>query len=77
MNERPPAPADLDVLMPAVTAGRILSRDQLERLFDSADLQLHSVIQTTGPMRIIETFAAWSSTRLRPEVEAEPARGGR
>ena len=57
-EQRPdPRVQTLDVLMLAVSGGRERSPDQLEKLLAKADLQLHSIIKTTGPMSIIEAFA--------------------
>ena len=55
--QRPdPRVQTLDVLMLAVTGGRERSPDQLEKLLDSADLQLTRIIKTTGPMSIVEAI---------------------
>jgi C-methyltransferase len=56
-EERPdPRVQTLDVVMLAFTGGRERSPDQLEKLLDSADLQLSRIIETTGPMSIIEAI---------------------
>ncbi len=44
--------------MLAFTGGRERSPDQLEKLLDSADLRLNKIIETTGPMSIIEAVIA-------------------
>jgi C-methyltransferase len=56
IDEQRPDPRvhTLDVLMLAVTGGRERSPDQLEKLLNNADLQLHGIVETTGPMSIIE-----------------------
>ena len=54
-EQRPdPRVQTLDVSMLAVSEGRERSPNQLEKLLDSADLRLASIIETTGPMSIIE-----------------------
>ena len=56
IDEQRPDPRvhTLDVVMLAFTGGRERSPDQVEKLLDSADLQLNRIIKTTGPMSIIE-----------------------
>jgi C-methyltransferase len=56
ITEQQPDPRvqTLDVIMLAFTGGRERSPDQLEKLLDSADLRLNKIIETTGPMSIIE-----------------------
>jgi C-methyltransferase len=56
IDEQRPDPRvhTLDVLMLAVTGGRERSPDQLGKLLNSADLQRHRIIETSGPMSIIE-----------------------
>ena len=56
ITEQQPDPRvqTLDVVMLAFTGGRERSPDQLEKLLDSADLRLNKIIETTGPMSIIE-----------------------
>lgn len=59
VEQRPdPRVQTLDVLMLAVTGGRERSRGQLEKLLDSADLRPNKIIETTGPMSIIEAIVA-------------------
>ena len=54
-EQRPdPRVQTLDVLMLAVTGGRERSPDQLENLLESTDLRLTGIIETTGPMSILE-----------------------
>jgi C-methyltransferase len=54
-EERPdPRVQTLDVVMLAFTGGRERSPDQLEKLLEGADLRLTRIIETTGPMSIIE-----------------------
>ena len=54
-EQRPdPRVRTLDVVVLAFTGGRERSPDQVEKLLDSADLQLNRIIKTTGPMSIIE-----------------------
>ena len=60
ITEQQPDPRvqTLDVVMLAFTGGRERSPDQLEKLLDSADLRLNKIIETTGPMSIIEAVIA-------------------
>jgi len=54
-EQRPdPRVQTLDVLMLAVSGGRERSPDRLGEVLDSADLRLARIIETTGPMSIIE-----------------------
>ncbi len=56
-EQRPdPRVQTLDVLMLAATGGRERSPEQLEKLLNSADLRLNRIIETTGPMSIIEAI---------------------
>lgn len=56
IDEQRPDPRvhTLDVVMLAFTGGRERSPDQLEKLLNSADLQLNRIIKTSGQMSIIE-----------------------
>ncbi len=47
----------LDIVMLAVTGGRERSPRQLAKLLDGAGLRLSRVIETSGPMRIVEATA--------------------
>jgi C-methyltransferase len=60
LDERGPDPGrgTLDVLMLAVTGGRERTAAQLSALFDRAGLALVRVVDTTGPMRIVEARPA-------------------
>lgn len=47
----------LDVIMLAVTGGRERTAQQFDALLRAADFRLSTVIQTDGPMRIVEAIA--------------------
>jgi C-methyltransferase len=47
----------LDVIMLAVTGGRERTARQLGVLLETADLRLSAVIETAGPMRVVEAVA--------------------
>ena len=46
------------IVMLAVTGGRERSPSQLAKLLNSAGLKLSTVVDTTGPMRIVEATIA-------------------
>jgi hypothetical protein len=48
----------LDVVMLAITGGRERSPAQLATLLDRSGLQLRSVLDTAGPLRIVEAGVA-------------------
>ncbi len=48
----------LDVIMLAITGGRERTGNQLEMLLEDAGLADGTVIDTAGPMRIVEAVAA-------------------
>ena len=56
-DEPDPRAHTLDVIMLAITGGRERTARQLETLLRAADMRLTNVIQTHGPMRIVEAIA--------------------
>lgn len=52
-----PSVQTLDVIMLCVTGGRERTAKQLGELFDSAGFRLSNVLETRGPLRIVEAIA--------------------
>jgi len=58
-GDGPPDPRvqTLDVVMLAITGGRERTVSQFAKLLDGAGLRLSTVVETPGPLRIVESTA--------------------